>query len=53
MSEEEKTRQEQREERARKEKERQAKHGKSLGKVYKDAVEKRLREKADSDPEEK
>jgi hypothetical protein len=53
MSEEEKTRQEQREERARKEKERQAKHGKSLGKVYKDAVEKRLREKTDSDPEEK
>jgi hypothetical protein len=50
MSEEEKTRQEQREERARKEKERQAKHGKSLGKVYKDAVEKRLKGKKDSGP---
>jgi hypothetical protein len=43
MSEEEKTRQEQREERARKEKERLAKHGKGLGKVYKDAITKRLR----------
>ncbi len=50
MSEEEKTRQEQREERARKEKERQAKHGKGLGKIYRDAVEKRLRGKRDSGP---
>ena len=50
MNEEEKTRQEQREERARKEKERQAKHGKGLGKIYRDAVEKRLREKRDSGP---
>ena len=45
MSEEEKTRQEQREERARKEKERQAKHGKGLGKIYRAAVEKRLKGK--------
>jgi hypothetical protein len=52
MSEEEKTRQEQREERARKEKERLAKHGKGLGKIYKDAVEKRLKDKKDSGPEE-
>jgi hypothetical protein len=50
MNEEEKTRQEQREERARKEKERQAKHGKSLGKIYRDAVEKRLKGKRDSGP---
>jgi hypothetical protein len=53
MSDEEKTRQEQREERARKEKERLAKHGKGLGKVYKDAVEKRLKAKIDSGPEKK
>jgi hypothetical protein len=52
MSEEEKTRQEQREERARKEKERLAKHGKGLGKIYKDTVEKRLKDKKDSGPEE-
>jgi hypothetical protein len=50
MSEEEKTRQEQREERARKEKERLSKHGKNLGKIYKDAVEKRVKDKRDPGP---
>jgi len=53
MNEEEKTRQEQREERARKEKERQTKHGKSLGKIYRDAVEKRLKGKRDSNPKDR
>ena len=37
----EKTRQELREEKLRKKRERMAQHGKSIGKIYKDAVEKR------------
>jgi hypothetical protein len=42
----EKTRQERREERRRKKRERMPKHGKSLARVYRDAVLKRLRGKA-------
>ena len=41
-----KTRQERREERQRKKRERMPKHGKSLARVYRDAVLKRLRGKA-------
>ena len=41
-----KTRQERREERRRKKRERMPKHGKSLARVYRDAVLKRLRGKA-------
>jgi len=41
-----KTRQERREERLRKKRERIPQHGKSLARVYKDAVLKRLRDKA-------
>ena len=40
-----KTRQEKREERLRKKKENIPQHGKSLSKVYKDAVEKRAKDK--------
>jgi len=40
-----KTRQEKREERLRKKKEKIPQHGKTLGKIYKDAVEKRAKEK--------
>ena len=40
-----KTRQEKREERLRKKREKMPQHGKTLGKVYKDAVEKRTKEK--------
>ncbi|HUU63067.1 MAG TPA: hypothetical protein VMX96_04000 [Dehalococcoidia bacterium] len=42
----EKTRQERRENRLRKKRERMPKHGKSLARVYRDAVLKRLRGKA-------
>ena len=40
-----KTRQEKREERLKKKKEKIPQHGKNLGKIYKDAVEKRVKEK--------
>lgn len=45
MNESEKTRQERREEKLRKKKERMAKHGGSLVKIYKDAILKRLKRK--------
>jgi hypothetical protein len=41
-----KTRQERREERLRKKRERMPKHGKSLARIYRDAILKRLRGKA-------
>lgn len=41
------TRQERREKKQRKKKERIKKHGKGLGKIYKDAIEKRKKEKGE------
>lgn len=47
MKGEEETRQERREKKLRKKRERIPQHGRNLGKVYRDAVLKRLRKKAD------
>jgi hypothetical protein len=47
MKEESETRQERREKKQKKERERIPKHGKSLARVYRDAVLKRLRKKAE------
>ena len=47
MKEEEETKQERREKKLKKKRERMPQHGRTLGKVYRDAILKRLRKKAE------
>jgi len=46
MNEEDKTKQERREEKLKKQRERMPQHGRTLGKVYRDAILKRMRKKS-------